>query len=396
LVVEPMANVASAGVTILLPVGSAGDPPDLDGQSTMLSELIFRGAGALDSRAHSDALDRLGMRRFSQVRTHHLQLGATLLGDRMDQALPLLVAMVREPRLPAEAVDPVRSLCIQSLEALDDDPAQLVMLELRRRHLAAPFNRSGYGQRQQLESADHGSLVGAWEARCRPRPSIITAAGAVDTDQLATQLDQLLEGWDGTAPSAQETQPPHRGITHLEQSTAQVHIALAYDAPAEADQDAMLERVAVSVLSGSTSGRLFTEVRQKRSLCYSVGASYRGDRDTGMVSLYAGTTPERAQETLDVCIAQIERMGEGVTQAERDRAVTGLKSHLVMQGESTPARAAAIGQDQFRLGRPRSLEELTDAVDAVTVDRLNQYLAGRVWGQFTLASIGPVPLAVPA
>src|SRR5690606_13143969 len=112
---------------------------------------------------------------------------------------------------------------------------------------------------------------------------------------------------------------------------------------------------------------LFTEVRQKRSLCYSVGAAYRAGRDAGMVSLYAGTTPERAQQTLEVCIEEIERMKAGFTTAEFHRAVIGLKAHQIMQGESTPARAAALVYDQFRVGRARSLDEIAAIVDAITI-----------------------------
>ncbi|MCZ6492483.1 MAG: insulinase family protein, partial [Planctomycetota bacterium] len=193
-----------------------------------------------------------------------------------------------------------------------------------------------------------------------------------------------------------EQRPPLRGRAYIKQDTAQVHIGLGYDAPREADPRSMLERLAVGVLSGGTSARLFTEVRQKRSLCYSVGASFHAGRDSGLVALYVGTTPERADETLEVCLAEIERLQQGVREEELKRAVAGLKSHLIMRGESTPARAVAIGHDQFRLGRARSLDELAREVDAVTIDQLNAYLQSRVFGEFTVASIGKVEVAVPA
>ncbi|MHC4129101.1 MAG: insulinase family protein, partial [Planctomycetota bacterium] len=102
--------------------------------------------------------------------------------------------------------------------------------------------------------------------------------------------------------------------------------------------------------------------------------------------------PQRAQETLDVCSAEIERLREGVTANELDRAVTGLKSHLVMQGESTAARAAAIGNDYFRLGRARTLDDLVGEIDAITPDALNAYLRSRQFGDLTVASVGPTEL----
>jgi predicted Zn-dependent peptidase len=151
--------------------------------------------------------------------------------------------------------------------------------------------------------------------------------------------------------------------------------------------------VAISVLSGGTSARLFSEVRQKRSLCYSVGASYEAGRDRGLVTLYAGTTPARAQETLDVCLEQIRGLRHGATREEFDRAIVGMRSGIVMHGESTVARASALGLDQFRIGRARSLEERLAEFDAVTLERLNDYMAGRDAGELTVATIGPEALA---
>jgi predicted Zn-dependent peptidase len=395
LVVEPIPNVASVAMNWMIPIGSASDPDDAEGLSTMLSELVFRGAGELDSRALSDAMDRLGIRRSCRVQALHLRLDATLLGDRLDEAVEVLAGLVLKPRLPAEAVDPVRNLCLQSLDALDDDPQHLVMLRLRQRHVRPPFNRHGYGDREALERTTREDLAGHWAARCRPAGSIITAAGAVDPDRLGARLTAALEGWTGACEEPEHAAEPARGYLHLESDTQQVHLGLAYDAPPEPDEHSMLERLATAVLSGSTSGRLFTEVRQKRALCYSVGASYRAGRDFGHVALYAGTTPQRAQETLDVCVAEIERLARGAEREEFDRAVTGLKSHLIMQGESTPARAAALGADQVRLGRARALEEVARAVDEISLDALNDYLARRVIGPYTIVSIGPEPLEAP-
>jgi predicted Zn-dependent peptidase len=394
LVVERIESVASVALCWLLPLGSATDPPEADGRAAMLSELVFRGAGALESRAASDALDRLGVRRGAGTEPHHLRLSFTLLGEKLEEALPLAVAMVREPRLPEDAVEPVRSLCLQSLASLDDDPQHLVMLRLRERSLPPPFNRHGYGDAEALGRITGDELRAAWAAECRPGGALLTAAGAVDPDALAASLESLLGEWSGETKEPDEDGPAARGTLHLEQETSQVHIGLSFPAPPEPHPDATIERLLVAILSGGTSARLFSEVRQKRSLCYSVGASYRSGRDRGLVTVYAGTTPERAQETLDVCLAEIDRMRAGASKEEFQRAVTGLKSRLVMQSESTRGRAAGLAADHFRLGRARTLDELTAAIDAITLEELNAYAARRVFDDATLASIGPKPLRI--
>ena len=118
LVVEEIAGVRSAALSWLVPAGSATDSFDGDGEAAMLSEMILRGAGGRSSREHSDALDLLGVNRSTDVSTHHLRLDASMLGDRLEAALPLLADMLIAPALPAEHMQAVRSLCLQSLEGL--------------------------------------------------------------------------------------------------------------------------------------------------------------------------------------------------------------------------------------------------------------------------------------
>ena len=106
-----------------------------------------------------------------------------------------------------------------------------------------------------------------------------------------------------------------------------------------------------------------------------MNAGYAGGRDRGMIAIYTGSTPERAQDTLDTILREVTAFEHGVSADEFRRARMGLKSRLVMHGESTSARAAAIASDWYRLGRCRSLTELTAEVEAVTLDALNDWIA---------------------
>jgi predicted Zn-dependent peptidase len=392
LVVENVAGVRSAALSWLLPAGAATDSADRDGLASILAEFILRGCGGLSSREHSDALDRLGVNRGTDVSSHHLRIDASMTADHLHEALPLIANMILAPALADEHLEAVRSLALQSLEGLDDDPQHMAMIRLRERHLAPPFGRHGHGEAAVLESATIDELRTAWRTRFVPGGGILGIAGAVDANAIAARLNTLLKNWRGTSTEPAASGPPTRGYLPIIQPTAQVHIAGGWEAPPERDPSSMIERLGITVLSGSTSGRLFSEVRQKRSLCYSVGASYRAGKDVGMISLYAGTTPERAQQTLDVCLEQVQSLRSGVREDEFRRAVVGLKSGQVMQGESTPARAAALVYDQFRIGRARTLEELASEIDAITIDRLNAHLAKRAFEPPTLVTIGPEAL----
>ena len=136
------------------------------------------------------------------------------------------------------------------------------------------------------------------------------------------------------------------------------------------------------------SSRLFTEVREKRGLVYSINTNYHSLLQHAGMFTYAGTTPGRAQETLDVTAAEIRRLGEDLDAAELDRARSQLKSGTVMQGESTSARAMALVSDWRHLRRLRGLREIADAIDSVTADDLRQHLAEFPAAHFAVLVIG--------
>lgn len=112
LIAEPIAGVSSVAVSWLLSAGAATDPPQADGYAALLSELIFRGAGGLDSRQLSDAFDRIGVQRHITVRSRHMALSASMVSDHVNEAIDLLTTTVQQPLLPEAALDPVRSLCL--------------------------------------------------------------------------------------------------------------------------------------------------------------------------------------------------------------------------------------------------------------------------------------------
>ncbi len=392
LVAEPSSSAQSLSMTLLTPAGVASEPQGKQGASALLEEMITRGAGGLDARAHSEALDQLGVQRGTHVETRHLRLSATMIGDKFDQAMPLLMNMVTCPALSDEALEPSRDLALQAIQSLDDEPQQQVMLNLRGRHHPAPLGRSPYGDIEGLKAISAEDLRGFWRDTCVPEGSVLGFAGKLDWPRLRDRVAEQVEGWQGRHEEVEPTDVGPRGYGHDEAQTQQVHIALAYDSIPEPDERSILQRAAVAALSGGMSGRLFTEVREKRGLCYSVYATYAAGKDRGAVFGYAGTTTPRAQETLDVMAGELRRLSEGIDQSEFDRAMVGMKSNLVMQGESTGARAGAIAVDQHVLGRPRTLDELTERVDGVTLEALNGYLRDNPPGAFTVTTIGPEAL----
>ena len=395
---EPTPGAASAALSLRVPAGEAHQPEDRQGVAPLMGEFLCRGAGGLDARAHAEALDRLGVRRGCGSSTRAFELDAVLLGANLDEALKPLLDTVTAPHLDEEAFGPCRDLALQGLDALEDEPQERVMIELSARHLPAPLNRHPEGTRGGLEALSADDCRAFWAAHAGPRGSTLGFAGAVDPARVFDAVDRLTAGWaPATADPGFAVGPePPRRQAHLDDPSEQVHIALRYDAPPATAADAVLQRAAVALLSGGMSGRLFTEVREKRGLCYSVYASYGGHADRGGVYAYAGTTAPRAQETLDVLVHELRRLhAEPVGGDEFRRAMVGMKSRLVMSGESTSARASALSWDAEVFGRARTLAERVREVEAVTPERLRDWLDRNPPGEMTIVTLGPRELAAP-
>ncbi|MHC4061439.1 MAG: M16 family metallopeptidase [Planctomycetota bacterium] len=224
--------------------------------------------------------------------------------------------------------------------------------------------------------------------------TIFSVAGKYDFDAIVGQTEGIF-ATEQQAP----TEPVALGskgckYTHLNNEGAQVHIGLMTETAKVTEDDYYNARVAISVLSGGMSARLFTEVREKRGLCYAIGARYHGLKEAAGIMCYAGTTPDKAQETLDVIVTEFGRLGEGIKEEEIERAKVGLKSALILQSESSSSRAGGIGSDYYMLGRVRSLDEIKDKIEQTTVDSVSGFLRKNRFEDFTVVTIGPREVTV--
>jgi predicted Zn-dependent peptidase len=379
LITERHPSQRSASICWLVPGGTACDPLDRgDGWGALLSEYLLRGAGNLDSRGWSDAMDRLGANRSITADTYHQRLSATVPGDRLEPTLGLLVDVVRRPAFPATALDGVRGLCLQELAGLEDDPAHLTQIRLDEIRFPSPFDRHGLGIEAHLSGATRDDLAAHWDAMARPEGSILAVAGAVDHDDIARSLEAALSDWSGSSPRPVAEGVAVGGVRRIERDSAQVHLAIGFDGPVASDPDALAFRTAVGVLGSGTSSRLFLDVRERRGLAYAVGSRFEEGLAFGAVTISAGTTPERVAETLERIDAVLEGYDEGPTDEEVRRIAVGLRSGGLMQQEQGPVRARQLALDAFRRGRPRSVEEILGSYDAIDPDDVRRVVRERM------------------
>ena len=396
LVAEPMEGVRSAAFTLLVPAGAAHERGDRNGTASMLAEWITRGAGGRDSRELLTALDNLGVSHGEGAQTLHTGLSAATLGRNLIPALDIFADILLRPALDPEEIEPIRALAAQSLQSLEDDPGSKVIYELRKRHFPDPWGRPAIGSPEGVAAVTEDDLRTFHDANYRPNGAILAVAGAFDFDALRDAVARMFQGWEPGAPAALVERPTGPRREQIEKDTQQIQIALAYPTATVTDPDYYRARAAAAILGGYSSARLFTEVREKRGLCYSVYASYESMKDRAAVVAYAGTSTERAQETLDVTLAEIDRLGrDGVEPEELDVMRAGLKSALIMQQESTMSRSSSLASDWYYLNRVRTLPEISARLDELTAESVGEFAASQSLDAMTLVTLGPKPLQIP-
>ena len=393
---QPMEQVSSAALSLLVPAGSAHDPTGTEGAAMIASEWCLRGAGSRDTRQLNEALDSLGCQHHEHVHGGHIQFSAALLGSNLSAALGIYADIVRRPRLEDATFEPCRALAVQDLASLEDEPAQKCTLLLRERFYPYPLGRCPYGTPQSLAAMTPAAIRQTVAEGFTPAGAILAVAGKYDWNSLCTTVAQSFGDWSGPARRWPKAEPAIGGADHLAKSSAQVHIAMAHPAVPMSDPRYYAARLAETVLSGGMSSRLFTEVREKRGLVYHVSCHYHCLKAYAGMFTYAAAVPAKGQATLEVTAGEIRRLAEGIEDEEMDRARTQLKSALVMMGESTIARAAALASDWYHLGRLRPLDELSEAIERVGKEEVLAYARDFSPKRFTVLVIGPEALDVGA
>jgi predicted Zn-dependent peptidase len=395
LLAETMPWLRSAAFSILLPAGCQYDPANQLGLASLTSDMIQRGCGPRDNRQFVEDLEMLGADYGVSVSVYHTAIGGTVPSEQLAEALAIFADVVREPRLPPEQLEDARMVCRQEIRALEDDLARKAMLSLRMRHYGDPLGRGSAGTIEGVDAVTIDDVRRFCADHFRSDETIISIAGNIDWESIRRSVGD----WFGGIPAGQTTPPANgpaqHGCLHIPYDSQQTHICLAFPSVAYRDPDYFRARGAVGVMSDGLSSRLFDEVREKRGLCYSIFATLHSLRDRACILCYAGTGAERAQETLNVIADQFRRLPAGITRDELGRLKVQIRSSMIMQQESSRSRAATIAGDWFHLGRIRSLEQVSQLVNDLTIDEVNGYLNSHPTHSFDLVTLGPAALEVP-
>jgi predicted Zn-dependent peptidase len=396
LLAESMDWLESAAFSLLVPAGCSRDPEDRVGLANFVCEMVQRGCGSRDSHQFVSDLEMLGADSSASVSNAHCSFGGAVPAENLHAVLAIYADVVRRPHLPSEQMEDARQVCLQEIRSIEDELPQKVFQELRLLQYGLPYGRSSSGTEVSVRAISLPDVQRYFETTFHPAAAILSVAGRIDWPRLKDTATELFADWKPLVDAPAEDCPATETYRHLPHQSAQTHIGIAYESVPYSHPDYFQARAAVGVLSDGMSSRLFTEVRENRGLCYAVHAGCHSLRDRGSVLCYSGTTTERAQETLDVLLAEIVRLSNGIAPDELQRLKAKIKSALIMQQESSTSRSGSIAADWYHLGRVQTLDELRGIIDGLTCDSINSYLAANRPTDFRIVTLGAQELEIPS
>ena len=305
---DAMPHARSVTTGVWVAVGGRDEAPELAGASHFLEHLFFKGTEARSARSIAEAVDAVGgdMNAFT-AREHttfvtrlpaaHWRLGIELIGD-----------ILSAPALRPHEIDAEREVILEELWAALDTPEDRVhTLHMEGLFPGHPLGREVLGDEDTVRAMTRDDILGFFETHYRPANLVVAAAGRVDHDELCEVVAERLGGGDGGTRPARRRRPSRsRPLRTQVRDGEQVHVILGWRGLPLDHDDRYALHVADQVLGGGSSSRLFQAIREERGLAYSVYSWVSSYSDAGLLGVYAGTSPGRSPQLLDVLESEID------------------------------------------------------------------------------------------
>jgi predicted Zn-dependent peptidase len=393
IVTEAMPSVRSVSLGYWIGTGSRHEREPEAGLSHLIEHLLFKGSDKYQSVEIDQIFDAMGAELNAGTGKESTSLYARVIDAHLADAFDVMSEMVWKPAFRAEEADSEREVILEEIAMYEDDPQDKVFDVLGEAVFRShPLGRAIIGTAEVVAGTPVDAIRAFHAARYVPRNVVIAAAGAVDHEALVELAAARVprSGAVAAEPPRVDGELP-RQVRFERKDTEQYHVCVGGLGLARDDERRFGLRVLDTIFGGTSSSRLFQEVREQRGLAYAVSSFTGQYADTGQVGLYVGTRPDNLAPALEVIARELERLRrEPVSAEELTRAKENLKGRVVLSLESTGARMNRLGSHILGGVPLLSVDELISRIDAVRQDDLLA-LASELFApeRLSAAGIGP-------
>ncbi len=375
-ITEPMEHVHSVSVGIWLRSGSRREPANLNGISHFIEHMVFKGTTRRSAEDIAREVDSVGGMLDAFTSKEMVCFNTRVLDEHLPKAFDVLSDMVLDPKFAEDEIEREKSVILEEIRMTQDNPEDLVH-ELFTQNFWAPhaLGKPILGTPETVSSFSREALGDWFDDWYAPDNMVITAAGHLTHQQL---LDLVEPRWANRKPSkASIIDPKPQPASHVTLRTKseleQVHICLGVPALPMTDQRRFAVAVLNNVLGGGMSSRLFQNIRERQGLAYSIFSELSSYRDTGTLSVYAGTSLDTASQLVSSVLEEFRRLrDEPLSTEELRRAKDHLKGATLLALEGSGQRMNSLARYHMYFNRHFTAQDLIKLLESVTIEDVQQ------------------------
>ena len=395
IVTERMPGLASASIGVWVSAGGRHETSAQNGIAHFLEHMAFKGTKRRTALQIAEAIEDVGGYINAYTSREVTAYYVRVLENDVALGLDVIADILRNPVLDPAEIEVERNVILQEIGQALDTPDDVIFDWLQEQaYPDQPLGRTILGPSERVSAFGQDDLRHFIKEHYGPGQMILAAAGAVDHDAIVKLAEELFGDMPAKplfdADAARFRGGEFRQVKKLEQA----HFALGFESPGYRASDIYVAQIYASALGGGMSSRLFQEVRENRGLCYTIFAQAGAYADTGMMTIYAGTSAEQLPELATITVDEMKRAASDMSPAEVARARAQMKAGLLMGLESPSNRAERLARLVQIWDRVPPLEETIAQIDAVTTGDVRD-LAQRMAesAPAALALYGPVKTA---
>jgi len=371
-ITEAMSHVRSVSVGIWIDSGSRREVGPENGLSHFIEHMVFKGTDTRSAEDIARSVDALGGNLDAFTSKEMVSFNTKVLDEHVPIAFEVLADMVLRPAFRPEEINKEKGVILEELKMEADNPEYQVHETFSRSFFKGhPLGQPILGTRQTIRGFDRAMVDGYYRDVYTPSNILITAAGNLShqclVDLVSKEFGPLAAG-----PLRRAENPPApqaRVVLRHKQAVEQTHVMLGVPAYPVAHEKRFSAYVLNTLLGGSMSSRLFQSIREKRGLVYSVFSEMNGYRDSGLLSIYAGTSARAVKEVVELILAEFRELkADLVPEEELERGKSHLKGSVMLSLESTSSRMSNLARQQMYFRRFASLDEILASIAAVTAE----------------------------
>ncbi|WP_170449233.1 M16 family metallopeptidase [Ruegeria arenilitoris] len=392
IVSEQMPGLQSAAIGIWVTAGGRHERIEQNGIAHFLEHMAFKGTERRSALQIAEAIEDVGGYINAYTSREVTAYYARVLKDDVALAMDVIGDIVLNPVFDPREIEVERGVILQEIGQAHDTPDDVIFDWLQEQsYRDQPLGRTILGPTERVSAFSRDDLSAFVAEHYAPDQMILSAAGAVDHDQLMKLAEEMfghLQPRKGLLPE------PARftgGEARRDKALEQAHFALALESPGYRNDEIYTAQIYSTALGGGMSSRLFQEVRETRGLCYTIFAQTGAYADTGTTTIYAGTSADQVGELATITIDEMKRAAEDMSAEEVARARAQMKAGMLMGLESPSNRAERLARLVQIWGRVPPLEETVAKIDAVSTADVRAFAEKMaVQAPAALALYGPV------